>query len=227
MVSHIYQRKVNPDSGDSLALIARRIPPGSTVLELGVATGYFSRFLTEEMGCTVDGVERDPGMAEAARQWCRQLLVGDLERERLADHFQEEVYDAIIAADVLEHLYDPGAVLSQAGRLLKPEGRVVISIPNTAYGGLILDLIAGSFQYRDEGLLDRTHIRFYTRASFLGLLESLGFEIESVEPVQMAFEQSEFFGRLSRLPVPLKNYIFSRPDACAYQFIVEARPAAR
>lgn len=226
MDSHIYQREVNPDSGDSLALIARRIPAGSTVLELGVATGYFSRFLTEEMGCAVDGVERDPGMAEAARQWCRQLLVADLERERLADHFPGGAYDAIIAADVLEHLYDPAAVLAQAGGLLKPGGRVVISIPNVAYGGLILDLIAGNFEYRDEGLLDRTHIRFYTRATFLELLESLGFEIESVEPVQMAFEHSEFYGRLELLPVPLKNYIFSRPDAYAYQFIIEARPAA-
>ena len=225
MDAHIYEREVDPDSGDSLALIARRIPRGSTVLELGVATGYFSRFLTEELGCVVDGVERDQRMAETARQWCCKLLVGDLEQERLAEHFTSGGYDVAVIADVLEHLYDPGAVLKQTGPLLGPAGKLLISVPNVAYGGLILDLIHGDFEYRDEGLLDRTHIRFFTRSTILALLESLEMEVLSVEPVPMALENSEFYGRLNRLSVPLKNYVFSRPDAGAYQFIIEARPA--
>jgi 2-polyprenyl-3-methyl-5-hydroxy-6-metoxy-1,4-benzoquinol methylase len=225
MSAHIYQREVNLDSGDSLALIARRIPRGSKVLELGVATGYFSRFLSKELDCVVDGVEYDPVMAAEAGRWCRQLLQGDLEQERLASHFSAGAYDVVVAADVLEHLYDPGLVLAQLPELLAPGGKVVISVPNVAYGGLILDLIEGNFEYRDEGLLDRTHIRFYTRATFVSLLESHGLVAESIEPVLMALEHSEFYGRLERYPVPLKNYIFARPDAGAYQFVIEARPA--
>jgi 2-polyprenyl-3-methyl-5-hydroxy-6-metoxy-1,4-benzoquinol methylase len=225
MEPHIYQRKVDPEGGDSLALIARRVTPGSQVLELGVATGYFSRFLTQELGCTVDGVEKDPVMAEQARPHCRRLLVGDLEKEQLTDHFRRGAYDHVICADVLEHLYRPETVLAGLGQLLKPTGNVIISIPNVAYGGLILDLIEGNFMYGDEGLLDRTHIRFYTRKTFLDLLASLNYQVDEVETVQMPLEHSEFFGRLNLLPVPLKNYIFSRPDADVYQFIVTARPA--
>jgi SAM-dependent methyltransferase len=224
-MSHVYERKIDPDSGDSLALIARRVTPGSKVLELGTATGYFSRYLKEELGCEVDGIERDAAMAEAARPWCARMVVGDLERERLAQHFPVAAYDAIICADVLEHLYDPAVVISQLGELLKPGGDVIISLPNIAYAGLILDLIEGGFQYRDEGLLDRSHIRFFTRGSFTGYLQTLGFEVEEVVPVRRPLEESEFYGRLDMFPVPLKNYLYAKPDGDAYQFVFVARPA--
>lgn len=224
-MSHIYKRRIDIDSGDSLALIARKITRGSRVLELGAATGYFSRFLKEELGCTVDGVELDAAMAERASAYCEKLLVADLGKERLLDHFNAAAYDFIVCADVLEHLYSPAALLEQLPALLRPGGKVAVSIPNVGYAGLILDLIAGDFQYRDEGLLDRTHIRFFTRGSFTGILETLGYEVEAVEPVVRAFEDSEFFGRLDLYPVPLKNYLFTRPDADAYQFVFVARPA--
>lgn len=225
-MSHVYQREIDPAGDDSLALIARQIAAGSRVLELGTATGYFSRYLAEELGCAVDGVELDAAMAESAAAYCGRMLVADLQQERLADHFPPASYDFIVCADVLEHLPDPEAVLVQLKALLKPGGKVLISIPNVAYAGVILDLIEGGFQYRDEGILDRTHLRFFTRGSFTGFLQNTGYEAESVEPVPRAFEESEFFGRLDQLPVPLKNYLFSRPDADAYQFVIVARPAA-
>ena len=225
MESHVYRNEVFIDSDDSLGIIARRVPHGSLVLELGPATGYLTRFLYEELGCTVDAVEWSPAMAEEARPWCRRLVVADLEDGVLAD--LEPGYDVVICADVLEHLYEPGAVLRQLPQLLGTGGKLIFSIPNMAYAGLILDLIAGSFQYREEGLLDKSHIRFFTRASFVALLESAGLEATAVEPVRVPFEHSEFYGHLELLTVPLKNYLFSLPDADAYQFIVEARPAAR
>jgi len=222
---HVYQRQIDIDSGDSLALIARKLTRGSRVLELGAATGYFSRFLKEELDCLVDGVELDAAMAAEAAPYCGKLVVGDLGRERLLDHFEPAAYDFIICADVLEHLYSPETVLEQLPALLVPGGKVVISIPNVGYAGVILDLIEGGFQYRDEGILDRTHIRFFTRGSFEGFLSTAGYEVKSVEPVRRALEESEFFGRLDQMPVPLKNYLFARPDADAYQFVFVARPA--
>ncbi|MBI5870205.1 MAG: class I SAM-dependent methyltransferase [Actinobacteria bacterium] len=227
---HVYQRQIDIDSGDSLALIARKITRGSRVLELGAATGYFSRFLKEELGCTVDGIELDAVMAAEAAPFCGKLVVGDLGKERLLDHFKQGAYDFIICADVLEHLYSPEAVLEQLPALLASggndgqHGKVIVSIPNIGYAGVILDLIEGGFQYRDEGILDRTHIRFFTRGSFEGILSTVGYEVESVEPVRRALEESEFFGRLDQMPVPLKNYLFARPDADAYQFVFVIRP---
>lgn len=224
-MAHVYKRDVDSGSGDSLALVAGHVTGGSRVLELGVATGYFSRYLKEELGCSVDGVELEAAMAAEAAPHCGKMLVGDLAEERLVDHFEPGAYDFVICADVLEHLYSPEAVLGQLPELLTPDGRVIVSIPNVAYAGVILDLIAGGFQYRDEGILDRTHIRFFTRGSFEGLLSTQGFAVESVEAVHRPFEESEFFGRLDRMPVPLKNYLFSLPDADAYQFVFVIRPA--
>lgn len=224
---HVYQREIDIDSGDSLALIARKVTRGSRVLELGVATGYFSRFLKEKLGCTVDGVELDAAMAAEAKPHCGKLVVGDLGKERLLDHFAPAAYDFIICADVLEHLFSPEAVLEQLPALLVPGGKVIVSIPNVGYAGVILDLIEGGFQYREEGILDRTHIRFFTRGSFEGFLSTAGYEVESVEPVRRAFEESEFFGRLDMFPVPLKNYLFARPDADAYQFVFVVQPAGK
>lgn len=221
---HVYHREVDINDNDSLALIARKISRDSRVLELGTATGYFSRFLKEQLNCTIDGAELDADMAKTAREYCQTLFVGNLEQERLSDHFPPAAYDFVICADVLEHLYNPETLLKQLKALLKPAGRVVISIPNVGYAGLILDLIEGGFQYRDEGILDRTHIRFFTRGSFTGLLSTLGYEVDSVEPVRRALNETEFFGRLDQLPVPLKNYLFARPDADAYQFVFVARP---
>lgn len=224
----LYQRQEEIDlenSGDSLALIARHITPGSEVLELGVATGYFSRFLNEKRQCTVDGVEVDPGMAEQAAPWCRRLVVADLERERLADHLPPAAYDYVVCADVLEHLADPDAVLGQLSGMLKAGGRVIASIPNVAYAGLLLSLIEGDLDYRDVGLLDKTHRRFYTRKSSIDLFSRLGFRVEATEPVLLELEASELFEKLNHAVVPLKDYFCSRPEALAYQYVIVAAPA--
>jgi GT2 family glycosyltransferase/2-polyprenyl-3-methyl-5-hydroxy-6-metoxy-1,4-benzoquinol methylase/glycosyltransferase involved in cell wall biosynthesis len=225
-VGHTYRRLVDLDGQDSLAAIARRITPGSCVLELGVATGYFSRLLKERLGCLVDGVELDADMAEEARPWCRRLLVSDLEREALADHFPRHCYDFIVCADVLEHLRDAGAILTQLPELLAEGGKVLASVPNVAYAGLLAELAAGEFRYRDEGLLDRSHLRFFTRTSFERLLQDHGFSVEAVEPVRLPFERSEFRHLLREGGMLPPEFVVG-PDADAYQYVFSAVPAEK
>jgi 2-polyprenyl-3-methyl-5-hydroxy-6-metoxy-1,4-benzoquinol methylase len=84
----------------------------------------------------------------------------DLDQVDLRDIFVGEQYDCIVCADVLEHLKSPERVLEQCRHLLKPGGRLLTSVPNAAYCGLLAELLLGEFRYRDEGLLDRTHLRF-------------------------------------------------------------------
>ncbi len=225
-VGHTYRRLVDLDGQDSLAAIARRITPGSCVLELGVATGYFSRLLKERLGCVVDGVDLAADMAEEARPWCRRLLVADLEREALADHFPRHCYDFIVCADVLEHLRDAGAILTQLPELLAEGGKVLASVPNVAYAGLLAELVAGEFRYRDEGLLDRSHLRFFTRASFERLLQDHGFSVEAVEPVRLPFERSEFRHLLREGGMLPPEFVVG-PDADAYQYVFSAVPAGK
>jgi GT2 family glycosyltransferase/2-polyprenyl-3-methyl-5-hydroxy-6-metoxy-1,4-benzoquinol methylase len=221
-----YRREIEANASDSLSEIARRIPAGVTVLDLGTGTGALGRHLTS-VGCTVDGVELSPERAAEARPWYRRLLEIHLETAVLADHFPATTYDVIVCADVLEHLRDPGRLLDQLPTLLRPAGRVLVSMPNVAYAGVIADLIAGNFEYRPTGLLDDTHVRFFTRRSLRALLEAHGFGVARLDPLTLELQHSEFKDRfLDRLPAPVVRAILAQPDALTYQFIVEAQPGA-
>ncbi len=208
-----------------MAKIARRISPGATILDLGTGPGVLGRYLATSKGCVIDGVEVHSMQVEMAAPAYRKLQVADLEQARLADLFPGNRYDIIICADVLEHLRDPGRILDQLPALLKPAGRVLLSIPNVAYAGLIADLIAGNFHYGPEGLLDATHLRFFTRKSLLSLLARHGLSVTGLDTVPMHLQQSEFRARFpDALPPVVYQYLAALPDALTYQFIVEAMP---
>ena len=227
---HFYKRDLDGEGGRSLACLARWVPERATVLELGPASGYFTRHLKQALGCVVDAVELDAEMADLARPWCRQLVVGDLDTLKLADHLPAGTsYQSIIAADVLEHLRDPAAMLRQLKALLAPDGQILISVPNVAYAGLIADLVGGEFAYRDEGLLDRTHLRFFTRRSLEELLRSAGLHPWAWDAVSRPLGESEFHARLDSLPRGFVDALTANPHALCYQWLVAARastPAA-
>lgn len=217
--SHVYNREVSLDGCDSLSLIARQIKRGAKLLELGTATGYFGRFLVEKLGCTVDGIEKDPLMAESAKKWYRTLLVDDLETISLADRI-DDVYDYIICADILEHLKEPLHVLESLKLFLKKDGEILVSIPNIAYAGVVLAIINGDFPYRNEGLLDKSHLRFFTLKSFLRMLFELRYIVKRIERVRLPFEKSEFAGIIQEIDPQIKNYLFRLPDSDVYQYIL-------
>ena len=220
---HQYNREFHAASEDSLSLLARRIQPGTTILELGSATGYFTRHLHDELKCTVDAVELDAQMAEQARPWCRRLVVGNLERLNLAEQFPDMHYDTILFADVLEHLRDPLVALQQAVSLLTEQGQILISVPNVSYAGLIAGLLQGEFIYRDEGLLDRTHLRFFTRSSLEALLHEAGLHVWDWQAVERPLWDSEFRIRLETLPSAWVETLLGQPHALCYQWVAVAR----
>lgn len=223
---HVYVRELATDvwpwNQGSLVRLARWVPPGATVLELGPASGYFTRHLGQELGCVVDAIERDPAMADKVRPWCRRLVVGDLETLDLVQALGKNAYRAIIVADVLEHLRDPQRLLVDLRKLLAPEGQVLISVPNVAYVGLVADLAAGEFVYRDEGLLDRTHLRFFTRDSLQALLRDAGLHPWAWSAVELPLNESEFNARLDTLPAALREALTASPHAFCYQWLVAA-----
>ena len=152
--------------------------------------------------------------------------MADLEDEALAGHLGAERYDFIVCADVLEHLRRPETVLTQLAALLRPAGRVLLSIPNVGYTGLVGALLNGDFRYRKEGLLDETHVRFFTRASLFRCLEACGFQITHSDTVAIPISQSEFAGdELEALPPAVLRTLLGRPDALTYQFVTELAPA--
>jgi SAM-dependent methyltransferase len=225
--AHVYRRRLDPNGQDSLAKLARLVRPASQVLDLGAGPGVLGRYLAEQLGCAVDGVEYNPAAVAEATSWYRQLECADLERIKLGECFAGRRYDFILCADILEHLRQPGDLLAQLTGLLAPNGRVLASVPNVAYAGLIADLLAGEFRYRPEGLLDETHLRFFTLASVNRLLEEHGLRAVAVDAAMRDLRESEFAGRsLDALPPALTRTLLGRPEALVYQFIVTAAAAS-
>lgn len=206
---------------NSHALMLRLIPAAGRVLDVGCATGYLGAALMDR-GCTVAGVELDPVAAERAAAILGEVLVADLETVDLVAHFGPESFDTVVLGDVLEHLRDPLRLLRGAMPLLRPGGSVVISVPNVTHGDLRLALLQGRWEYRDRGLLDRTHLHFFTRASLLQLLEDAGLVAVDLRRTTAPLLQTELEVDAGRLPDGVLEWAQSQPEATTYQFLVRA-----
>lgn len=155
-----------------------QIPGGSVVLELGSASGYITKIL-KDRGCTVDAIELNPNDAAKAQPYCRAMVVGSIEDP---DNFSSLCgpYDLILMADVLEHLRAPEKVLPLLRQRLSKDGMALVSLPNIAFWKMRLELLRGRFEYTDMGLLDRSHLRFFTRRSGENMFAKAGFRVEQV-----------------------------------------------
>lgn len=193
------------------------------VLDVGCASGYLTRALVER-GCTVSGVEYDAAAAEEARPALQDLVVGDLEQLDLVAELGPGRFDVVVFGDVLEHLRDPLPVLRQARTLLAPGGYVVISIPNVAHGAVRLQLLRGRFDYRPTGLLDSTHLRFFTRTNLEALLHDAGFAATDFLRTTAGLFETELGLTPDQVPAELVEQVLQDPDATTYQFVVRAVP---
>ncbi len=155
-----------------MKLIRRWSPRGGTLMDLGAAGGELGSALRDHFGRTV-GFEYN---VDCVGQLCGrfdQVVITDLETVRALP----SNVDAIVLADVLEHLRNPAATLQLVRRALRDDGRVFISVPNIANITVRLGLLFGIFEYRDRGILDETHLRFYTKRTIRRQVESAGFRI--------------------------------------------------
>lgn len=153
------------------------------VLELGCAAGQtLAYFKTRGAEYTV-GVEIVPEVAELARRRPEvdEVIVGNVEQLEL--DYPAQSFDLIIAGHVLEHLVDPWAVLKRLHTLLKPGGQLIGALPNIRYHSVILPLLfKGTWQYQQTGIMDWTHLRFFSHATIEDLLRSTGFKIDAIVP---------------------------------------------
>jgi GT2 family glycosyltransferase/SAM-dependent methyltransferase len=148
------------------------------VLDVGCGSGRLGEQIKRRQGATVWGIEVMRDASERAAQ--RLDRVWNTPVETALPEIPEETFDCIVTADVLEHLVDPWTVLTQLRRRLVPGGTLVASIPNVGHWQVIRDLLEGTWQYTAEGLLDRTHLRFFTRRSVRGLFWTAGLTIKEI-----------------------------------------------
>ncbi|HRK37042.1 MAG TPA: methyltransferase domain-containing protein [Burkholderiaceae bacterium] len=223
--THTYNRSLRTDNRSSLSVVASYVPAHSKVLDIGTGSGALGQHLCEHKSCTVDGITYNPQEAEIARAYYRKVEVLDIEGSNWPDYFSGNVYDCIVCADVLEHLKDPAAVIRRCADLLSDDGILIISIPNISYAYFIAELIKGEFEYGPEGLLDRSHLRFFTRRSFERLIASEQWFVSACEPIWQPWFETEFRLRFDDLPPNVGEYLLAQPDAGAYQWVFVARKA--
>jgi 2-polyprenyl-3-methyl-5-hydroxy-6-metoxy-1,4-benzoquinol methylase len=210
--------QADPDSthGKIVALV----PPATRVLEFGCATGYMSEVLKNRLGCTVTGIEISPEAAALAEQHCERVIVGDAERIDYAAELAGEEFDVVLFADVLEHLKEPGDVLRRIRPFIAENGVVIASIPNIAHGSVRLALLGGEFRYRDWGLLDDTHLRFFTRASIQDLFEETGFVVTHWMRQRLDVGETEI--NVPDVPEEVREWLASDSETTTYQFVLRA-----
>jgi SAM-dependent methyltransferase len=193
------------------------VPAGARVLDVGCATGYLAAELARR-GCRVTGVEADPVVAERARLHCETLVVGDVEDDdccrALADIGR---FDVVLCGDVLEHLRDPWSALRALAALAARDGRVVLSVPNVAHWTGRRAVARGRFPYAEHGLFDRTHLRFFTRASARELARGAGLRLveERFAPAPVPMQ-----ARLPALRALERVAVRLRPELFALQVIL-------
>jgi 2-polyprenyl-3-methyl-5-hydroxy-6-metoxy-1,4-benzoquinol methylase len=219
-----YDTAVDLGADTSQTRLIRLAGHDRTVLDIGCATGYVAKVLSDQFGCTVTGLERDRQAAEQAAKVCQRVIVGDAETLDYREEFGDQKFDVILFADVLEHFRDPKAVLMQVRGLLAPGGFVLASIPNVAHGSVALDLLKGNFTYRPLGLLDEGHLRFFAKKSLHELFEAAGYLISELQRLHQGLEQTELQVDPARFPAEVVAFAMQNDEATTYQFVVKAYP---
>ena len=196
---------------------------GRSLLDVGAADGLLSGKLTER-GWRVTGIECDPVLAQTGAAHCGRMVVANLDREVPP---LETLFDVIVYGDVLEHLSDPLRVLTELNRCLAPEGFVVISMPNVAHFVIRLSLLVGRFEYLDRGILDETHLRFFTERSLRALVAHAGLRIDHFTATPAPLYQvlpKRFHRPWLAATHAINAWIAHRlPRLMGYQFVILAR----
>ena len=163
--------------------ILKYIPSGiKRMLDVGCSSGNFSALVKSQMSVEIWGIEIDAVAAENAKKHLDKVIVGDIKQNM--NQLPSSYFDCIVFNDILEHLYDPGDILIGMKRYLLKEGVIVASIPNfREIVNLYNLLIKEDLEYKEWGILDRTHLRFFTKKSIRRMFEESGFTIIKIEGI--------------------------------------------
>lgn len=222
-----YDFSFDLNSDNTNAAIARRIKAGSSVLEFGPAYGRLTRFLHEALNCTVDIVEMNEESGKSAAQYARLACIGleegNIEQDLWQEKLAGQTYDYIIFADVLEHLRQPAEVLTKCHKLLNPNGAILCSIPNIAHASVVLSLLNNDFPYHTTGLLDRTHISFFTNKTFVEMCRRCHYEPVYEHAIASKVGTNELPYNYTDVSGEVENALRFMPNAEAYQYVFELR----
>lgn len=218
-----YNEKINLNDRNSLSILLNRICPNSVILEFGPAAGRMTEFLSIVLNCNVYAVEIDVNAAKVAEKFTEKIVIDSIENYTWEKEFENLKFDYIIFADVLEHLYNPEEVLVRVRNFLKSDGSILISIPNIAHNAIILGLMKNEFNYSPLGLLDNTHIRFYTKQTFDEIILKNNYFIYYETAIYINPKNTEFKNNYDEIPREFNEYLSNLPWGEVYQYIYEIK----
>jgi methionine biosynthesis protein MetW len=206
------------------------MPSGVRVLDVGCGTGSVTLIANRTKNNEVLGIEPDEQRAARSRSRGIDTVCGELDDMFLANH---GLFDVVVFADVLEHLPSPAGVLTRAISVLKPGGFVLISVPNVAHWTVRLKLLRGRFDYTETGILDATHLRWFTAKSIRSLCTEVGLDVRSMQQTA-GTGLAEYWqtlpwrvipGRLRRRLIQLLTRLFPLLFGCQHVVLAQTRPA--
>lgn len=222
---HHYDVAVDPsDMNNPHSLALMLVGENQQVLEIGCSAGHVTRHLVER-GNVVTGVELDADALELAKPHLAAGYALDLDNAKVSAEV-DGPFDVIVLGDVLEHVRRPPEVLADLVTLLADDGRFVISLPNVAHQDVRLMLLGGEWDYQWDGLLDDTHLRWFTRASIRRLLEQCDLIATQVHRVVVPVLGSNVPVNEDVMTPAVMAIINHDPDSGSYQFVFEARRRA-
>ncbi len=208
-------------------ITVNNVEAGSHVLELGCASGHISSYLKNELDCKAFAIDINKENVELSRQRGVNTIEGDLETDECLNEIFDYIelngkFDFIICTEVIEHLKSPELLLDNIKLFIKPEGKVIISTPNIAYWEIRLKLLFGNFEYKNIGILDETHLRFFTIKSFRDLLVSNNYEIVEFKYLYTHWQDLVFY--MMRI-IPFSGKVLKKlcKGLLTYQMIVIAK----
>ncbi len=210
---------------DAWYKISQFIEPGAKVLDIGCSSGKLGAALKKEKQVHVVGIDIDEADVQLAKKNLDEAHILNIEQD---DPTFLGKFDIIIMADVIEHLIDPVAALTKIKHLLDKNGKLVFSIPNMANITTRIELLKGKFEYKDFGLLDRTHLHFYDKDEVERVFKEAGYQIAQTDCTLREIPDDILIKDLEPLGIALNPKLkeaLNNSEAITYQFIGWAKPS--
>ncbi len=218
---YVQELSANPEMAHRK--IISRIAPGTRILEFGSSAGVMTRALSEDLHCEVSIVEIDPEAFDHAEKFAIDGFCGDIESFEWEKHFGSNEYDYILFVDVLEHLRNSREVLRHCLKLLKEDGSILISVPNIAHNSVIIQLLQNQIIYQNTGILDYTHVHYFTFSELEKMCIESGYRAVYVDATYIAVGKNEFDISYKDIDPLVAEYLRKRPFGEVYQHIIEVK----
>lgn len=225
----LYARRINlKNKNDSNVLLYEMTEARTRVLDVGCACGDLSALLAERKNCRCTGFETDSEGVDICqkRKIFDEVRQIDLNSFKAADYPRfRQFFEVIICGDVLEHLIRPADVLSELKHLLKPGGYFLVSLPNAAHASIKTGLLLNDWSYTELGILDKTHLRFFTAESIAEMFANANLKIMAAERTTLPPDGFQKH-KTSELPPETAAFILNDPQSYVFQYVCKAMPAA-